>query len=156
MKVDHIPCRSIHALRDAEIDMARDRLDTLARLLDSAVRVPGTNVRVGADALLNLVPGVGTLASKGLSSYLIWEARRLGVPTGLLLRMVGNVGVDLVLSAIPVVGWLGDVFYRSNERNMALLRAHLATTAPPRRAYPEGARRPGGDSSPALTMEVVR
>ncbi len=109
---------------------ARVRLDVLARFLDSAVRVPGTNIRFGADALLNLIPGVGTLTSKGMSAYLIWEARRLGVPTGTLLRMIGHVGVDFVISAIPLVGWVGDVFYRSNLRNMALLREHLDRTHP--------------------------
>lgn len=109
---------------------ARARLDTLARFLDSAVRVPGTNIRFGADALLNFIPGVGTLTSKGMSAYLIWEARGLGVPTGTLLRMIGHVGVDFVISAIPLVGWVGDVFYRSNLRNMALLREHLDRTHP--------------------------
>ncbi|WP_063988306.1 DUF4112 domain-containing protein [Methylorubrum populi] len=133
---------------------ARERLDALARLLDSAVRVPGTNVRVGADALLNLIPGVGTLTSKGLSAYLIWEARRLGVPFKTLLRMAGHVGVDLVISAIPVVGWFGDVFYRSNQRNMALLREHLDGVGA---AEP----RPHGwvlrtDAAPAPIMEGVR
>ena len=108
----------------------RVRLDTLARFLDSAVRVPGTNIRFGADALLNLIPGIGTLTSKGMSAYLIWEARRLGVPTGTLLRMVGNVGVDFAISAVPVIGWVGDVFYRSNLRNMALLRDHLDRVHP--------------------------
>jgi Domain of unknown function (DUF4112) len=120
---------SLHdaSLREAE---TRARLDLLARFLDSAIRVPGTNVRFGADALLNLIPGVGTLTSKGMSAYLIWEARRLGVPTGTLLRMIGNVGVDFVISAIPVVGWIGDVFYRSNLRNMVLLRDHLDRARP--------------------------
>jgi hypothetical protein len=113
-------------------DEARARLDALARFLDSAVRVPGTNVRFGADALLNLIPGVGTLTSKGMSAYLIWEARRLGVPAGTILRMAANVGIDFVISAVPVVGWVGDVFYRSNLRNMALLREHLDHTHPPR------------------------
>ena len=108
----------------------RARLDALARFLDSAVRVPGTNIRFGADALLNLIPGVGMLTSKGMSAYLIWEARRLGVPTGTLLRMVGNVGVDFVISAVPLVGWVGDVFFRSNLRNMALLRDHLDRVHP--------------------------
>lgn len=103
----------------------RARLDALARFLDSAVRVPGTNVRVGADALLNIIPGVGTLTSKGMAAYLIWEARRLGVPTTTLMRMAGHVGVDFLISAIPLVGWLGDVFYRANLRNMALLREHI-------------------------------
>jgi hypothetical protein len=113
----------------------RARLDTLARVLDSAIRVPGTNTRFGADALLNLIPGVGLLTSKGLSAYLIWEAQRLGAPTGTLLRMVGNVGVDFVISAIPLVGWVGDVFYRSNLRNMALLRAHLDRAHPRRNTF---------------------
>lgn len=106
-------------------EAARARLEAIARLLDSRWRVPGTGIRFGADAALNLLPGVGLLASKGVSAYLIWEARRLGVPFGTLLRMVGNVGVDALVSAVPVAGWVGDVFYRANLRNMALLREHL-------------------------------
>ena len=88
-------------------------------------RSPGINVRVGADAFLNLIPGIGTLAAKGMAAYLIWEARRLGVPASTLLRMVGNVAVDLVISVVPLAGWIGDVFWRSNLRNVALLRKHL-------------------------------
>jgi hypothetical protein len=65
-----------------------------------------------------------------MSTYLIWEAHRLGVPMSTLLRMAGNVGVDFVISAIPVVGWVGDVFFRSNLRNMALLRRHLDQVHP--------------------------
>ena len=109
----------------AEIAQARERLDGLARMLDNAVRIPGTSIRVGADAALNLIPGIGTLAAKGVSGYLVWEARRIGVPTSTLLRMAGNVGVDAVISAIPVLGWFGDIFWRANGRNIALLRAHL-------------------------------
>jgi len=108
----------------------RVRLDALARFLDSAIRVPGTNVRFGADALLNLLPGIGPLTSKGMSAYLIWEARCLGVPTRTLVRMVGNVGLDFVISAVPIVGWVGDVFFRSNLRNMVLLREHLDRVHP--------------------------
>ncbi len=108
---------------------AIERLDALARMLDAAVRIPGTNIRVGADALLNLMPGVGTLVAKGLSSYLILEARRHGVPTGTLLRMAGNVAIDFAISVVPVVGWFGDAFFRANQRNIALLRAHLAQGA---------------------------
>jgi hypothetical protein len=120
---------SLHGVSSRAGD-ARSRLDALSRLLDSAVRVPGTNIRFGADALLNLIPGVGLLTSKGLSAYLIWEARRLGVPTGTLMRMVGNVGVDFAISAVPLVGWVGDVFFRSNLRNMALLSDHLDRVHP--------------------------
>jgi hypothetical protein len=103
----------------------RVRIDALARFIDSAIRVPGTNGRFGADALLNLLPGIGTLTLKGMSAYLIWEAQRLDVPTRTLVRMVGNVGLDFVISAVTFVGWVGDVFFRSNLRNMGLLREHL-------------------------------
>jgi hypothetical protein len=103
-----------------------ERLDAIARLLDSAVRVPGTNVRVGADALLNI--GVGTIVAKGVSAYLIFEARRHGMPTLPLCRMAGRVGIDLAISAVPVVGWFGDVFYRANLKNIDELRRHLGAT----------------------------
>jgi hypothetical protein len=106
-------------------DAARARLEAIARLLDSRWRVPGTGIRFGLDAALNFIPGLGTIASKGVSAYLILEARRLGVPTGTLLRMIGNVGLDAVISAVPLAGWVGDAFFRANLRNMALLRAHL-------------------------------
>ena len=113
------------AERAGREERARARLEAIARLLDSKWRIPGTGVRFGADAALNLLPGVGLLAAKGVSAYLIWEARRLGVPTGTLLRMVGNVGLDALVSAVPVVGWVGDVFYRANLKNVALLREQL-------------------------------
>lgn len=106
---------------------ARERLARLAFLLDSALRVPGTNIRFGADALLGLIPGLGNLATTALSAYLILEARRLGVPHGLLLRMVGNVTLDSVLSAVPIAGNIADVFWKANRRNMALLNRHLET-----------------------------
>lgn len=106
-------------------ESARLRLETIARLLDSKWRVPGTGVRFGADAVLNLLPGLGTGVSKVVSAYLILEARRLGVPTRTLLRMIGNVGVDALISLVPLAGWVGDIFFRANLRNMALLREHL-------------------------------
>ena len=102
-----------------------ERLDAIARLLDAAVRVPGTDVRVGADALLNLIPGIGTAVAKGVSAYLVYEARRHGLPTLTVCRMAGRVGIDLAISAIPVVGWFGDAFYRANLKNIDELRRHL-------------------------------
>ena len=72
-----------------------------------------------------LDPGLGPVVSTVLSAYLIWEARRQGAPTGLLLRMAGNVGLDAVISAVPVAGTVADVFFRANLRNTALLRRHL-------------------------------
>lgn len=117
--------QGVHQLDGESVEQARQRLEALARMLDSAFTIPGTNVRVGADAALNLIPGLGTLAAKGVASFIIYEARRLGVPTSTLLRMMGNVGVDFVISAVPVIGWFGDVFFRANSRNIALIRRHL-------------------------------
>jgi hypothetical protein len=117
-----------HPSVESRADALR-RLDGLAHLLDSAVRVPGTSIRVGLDPLLNLMPGVGTFVAKGLSAYLIMEARRHGLPRATIAKMAGRVGVDFLLSIIPVVGWFGDVFYKSNMRNMAELRRHLAGPA---------------------------
>jgi len=115
--------RATHQQRSVE--STRRRLDRLARVLDSAVRVPGTGIRLGADAALNLIPGVGTVAAQAMSAYLIWEAHRLGVPKKMLARMLGHVVIDLAISSVPVAGWVGDVFYKANLKNMALLREHL-------------------------------
>jgi hypothetical protein len=111
--------------RGFDDDAARARLETVATLLDAAVRVPGTRVRFGADAVLNLIPGLGTLAAQALSAWIILEARRLGVPTSLLLQMIVNLGIDSVVSSVPVVGWVADVLFKANRRNVDLLRRHL-------------------------------
>jgi hypothetical protein len=105
------------------------RLEIIADLLDSRWHIPGTGIRFGADALLSLLPGLGPVVSTAISGYLIWEARRLGVSTGTVLRMIGNVGLDGLISAVPLAGAVGDVFFRANRRNMALLRRHLARLA---------------------------
>jgi hypothetical protein len=110
----------------AEIAAARDRLEAIARALDSAIAIPGTRLRIGADAVLNLIPGVGVIVSKGIAAYLILEARRLGAPRRVLLRMAANLGVDTLIGLVPVLGWAADAIYRANDRNMELLRAHLA------------------------------
>ncbi len=119
------PLHARRGSRNAEIAGARARLEALARTLDSSIRIPGTSIRFGADAALNLIPGLGTLTAKAISGYLIWEARRLGVPPNKLLRMAGNIGIDAAISAVPVLGWIGDVFWRANTRNIEILRAHL-------------------------------
>lgn len=104
---------------------ARARLDAVARLMDNAFAVPGTNLRFGADALLNVIPGAGTLVATGVSAYLVWEAHQLGAPKSLMAKMALNVGVDAAISVVPLVGWVGDVFFRANLRNVKLLQAHL-------------------------------
>ena len=102
------------------------RLDLIADLLDSRWRIPGIGIRFGADALLSLLPGLGPVVYTVISGYLIWKARRLGVSAGTVLRIIGNVGLDSLISAVPVAGAVGDVFFCANRRNMVLLRRHLA------------------------------
>jgi len=107
---------------------ALDRLDMLANLLDTAVLIPGTNIRFGIEALLRLWPGIGDAAASLLSLYVLYEASRLGVPRLLLARMLANVVIEGAVGAIPVAGDAFDVFFRANRRNVALLRAHFART----------------------------
>ena len=97
------------------------RARTLARLLDSAARVPGTSIRFGADAVLGLVPGLGDVAGAALAGYLVLLAQRLGAPRAVVLRMLGNVAVDTIGGTVPLIGDLFDVAYKSNLRNLALL-----------------------------------
>ena len=107
---------------------ALERLDFLATLLDSAILIPGTKIRFGADAVIGLVPGIGDAITTALSAWIVYEAHRLGVPRQLLVRMIGNVAIDGLFGAVPLVGDLFDVMWRANKRNMRLLRQHLERT----------------------------
>lgn len=103
----------------------RRRVDSLARLLDSAVRIPGTSFRVGIDPLLGLLPGAGDVLAAGLSGYIVYAGARLGVPRATLARMVLNVLVDALVGSLPLVGDLFDAGWKANRRNAELLeRAH--------------------------------
>ena len=110
----------------AELDEpALRRLDRLARLLDEAFRIPGTRWRIGIDGLIGMAPGVGDLVTAAISLYPVIEAARLGVPNRVLARMLVNVGIDTGLGAVPVVGDIFDIAFKSNRRNIDLLRKHL-------------------------------
>lgn len=111
---------------DASVEKSLERLDALAKLLDSSFFIPGTKVRMGLDGIIGLVPVVGDLISGALSSYIIWEARRLGASRWVLGRMATNALIDTAFGAIPLVGDAFDVVFRTNVRNLALLRKHLA------------------------------
>jgi hypothetical protein len=116
---------SLERLEQSSDARVLERLRWLAWFSDSAIRVPGTRWTFGADAALSLVPGVGSLFGTGLSIYLMLEALRFGVPARLLLRMGGNTLVDTVIGAIPGVGFLFDMFFKANQRNLKLLLNHV-------------------------------
>ena len=104
---------------------ALQRMDIVARLLDSAFVLPGTNRRVGIDAIIGLVPGIGDIVTTLLSSYIIWEARNLGVSRFALGRMLANLAIHASAGVIPLVGDAFDAFFQVNQRNMRIVRAHL-------------------------------
>jgi hypothetical protein len=101
------------------------RIDALATLMDTALVIPGTQVRFGLDALIGLVPGIGDVITTLISLFIVSEARALGAPPLVLARMIGNVALDGLVGAVPLAGDAFDVAFRANRRNMALLRAHL-------------------------------
>jgi hypothetical protein len=102
---------------------ARSR--TLARWLDDAFRIPGTSIRFGLDPLIGLVPGLGDIVGGLLSAYIVVEAVRAKAPRPLLVRMLANLGVDMLFAALPVAGDLFDAGWKANSRNLSLLRQHL-------------------------------
>lgn len=101
------------------------RVRALARLLDAAIAIPGTKVRVGLDSLIGLVPGLGDFATAAISLYIVHEANQLGLPRHVLSRMLLNVAVDMGVGAVPVLGDLFDVGWKANLKNVELMERHL-------------------------------
>ena len=101
------------------------RIDALATLLDTALVIPGTSVRFGLDALIGLFPAVGDIITTALSLFIVHEAYQLGAPRHVIVRMLGNVALDGVVGAVPVIGDAFDVMFRANIRNMRMLRRWL-------------------------------
>ncbi len=106
-----------------------ERLRTLSRLLDNAFVIPGTKYRIGLDAIVGLVPGIGDAISAVFSLYIVFQAARMGVPRATLVRMLVNVGVDTVIGEIPLLGDLFDVGFKSNMRNLSLIEQHVQRPA---------------------------
>ena len=99
-------------------------LKHVARLLDSAFVLPGTEFRIGLDPLLGLVPGLGDLTSPLFAIALLWQSRDLGIPRVVQLRMIFNVAIDALVGLLPVAGDLFDFAWKANDRNLALLERH--------------------------------
>ena len=106
-------------------DQRLARLDAMAKLLDVAFILPGTNIRYGIDGIIGLIPVVGDLIATALSLWLVREARALGAPWHITARMLGNVAIQGVVGTVPVAGDAFDVLFRANMRNARMLRRWL-------------------------------
>ncbi len=118
-----------HRERPSQGDFARraalERLDWIANLMDSAIVIPGTRITVGLDALIGLAPGIGDTVTTLISLWMVKEAHGLGAPKHLIARMIGNVALDGLVGAVPLLGDAFDVMFRANRRNIKLLREHF-------------------------------
>jgi hypothetical protein len=103
----------------------RQRVEAMEKLLERLFVIPGTRREVGLDVILDVVPIVGDIAAAALGTYIVWEARNLGMSKVQVARMAGNVGVDWLLGLIPFVGAIPDFFFRSNTRNLRIIKRHL-------------------------------
>jgi len=106
----------------------RQRVETMEKLLERLFVIPGINRPVGLDVILDLVPVVGDIAAAALGAYIVWEARNLGMSKFQIARMSGNVGLNWLLgllSVVPVVGVIPTLLFRSNSKNLKIIRRHL-------------------------------
>ena len=118
----------------------RQRVEAMERVLERLFVIPGINRPVGLDVILDLVPVVGDIAAAALGAYIVWEAKNLGMSKWQISRMAGNVGVDWLLGLIPWVGAIPDFFFRSNTRNLRIIKRHLDKHHPGTRTVEAEAR----------------
>ncbi|EPR08712.1 hypothetical protein M527_09305 [Sphingobium indicum IP26] len=103
----------------------RRRIEMMEAMLEGLFVLPGTNRRVGLDSLVGLIPVVGDFATAAMGAWIVWEARNLGMSKWQLTRMAANVGFDTLIGAIPFAGDVFDFFYKSNSKNLRIIRRHL-------------------------------
>ena len=103
----------------------RARVEALETLLERSFKIPGTNMPIGLDAIVGLVPVVGDLITTAMGAYIVWEARNLGMSKWHLTRMGANVAFDTAIGLVPFVGDAADLLFRSNSRNLKIIRKHL-------------------------------
>jgi hypothetical protein len=103
----------------------RQRVEAMERVLERLFVIPGINRPVGLDVILDVVPFVGDVAAAALGAYIVWEGRNVGMSKWQMTRMAGNVGFDWLLGLIPFVGAIPDFFFRSNSKNLKMIKRHL-------------------------------
>lgn len=104
------------------------RIHSMARVMDTAFRIPGTGISFGADSILGLVPGIGDAGGAVVGLLIVNEARRLGIPNAKLAKMLGNIGMDTLGGSLPLLGDIFDVYFKSNRRNVQMVLDHFEIT----------------------------
>lgn len=125
MAVSQNPAADLGSLAGRDPASVRKRIEALEKLMEGIFTIPGTNQRVGLDVLLDVLPVGGSVVAAVMGSYLAWEAKNIGMSNTSLVRMAGNIGFDALLGAIPVIGIVPDLFFRSNTRNLRIIKRHL-------------------------------
>jgi hypothetical protein len=108
-----------------EAASVRRRIEAMEKLLEGMFVIPGTSFRVGLDVILDVIPVGGSAIAAAMGAWMAWEARNLGMPKSAVVRMAGNIGFDALLGAIPFIGAVPDLFFRSNTRNLKIIKAWL-------------------------------
>lgn len=103
----------------------RKRIEAMEQLLERSFTIPGVNYPIGLDSIVGLVPVLGDIVTTVMGAYIVWEAKNLDMPRWKIWRMAGNVGFDALLGAVPVVGDAADFLFRSNTRNLRIVKKHL-------------------------------
>jgi hypothetical protein len=103
----------------------RQRIEAMEMVLERAFTIPGTKRKIGLDVLLDIIPIVGGTAAAAMGGWLVWEARNLGMSRWHIVRMAGNIGLDWLLGLIPFIGAIPDFFFRSNTRNLRIVKRWL-------------------------------
>jgi uncharacterized protein DUF4112 len=103
----------------------RQRVEAMEALLERGFTMPLINRQFGLDFILGIIPVIGDVIAAAMGTWLVWEARNLGMPRWKIARMFGNIGVDLAVGAVPFVGDAVDFVFRSNTRNLRIIRKHL-------------------------------
>lgn len=106
-------------------DHVRQRIEAMEKLLERSLRIPGTNKMIGLDVILDVIPVGGDVIGALMGLYMVWEAQNLKMPMSATLRMIGNVGIDFLLGLIPVIGIVPDYLFKSNSRNLRIIKKHL-------------------------------
>lgn len=103
----------------------RQRVEAMEAVLERAFTIPGINRPVGLDSIIGLVPVLGDVVTAAMGAWIVWEARNLGMSKFQIARMAANVGIDTLLGAVPLAGDVFDFLYRSNSKNLRIIRKHL-------------------------------